>query len=274
MATDKTTVGFAAALWACVGAAAATLADPSPPPTPTPASSDTVRSAPPTAGQHIHGEQTEESPEGSRNLFQSDMTIMTGMTPRDPMGGMAMPGWRVMDMGVVRLQFNRQGGPSGREAFESTNWNMVHAEHDFLGGRFSLMMMNSLEPATLTRFGTPQIFQLGETLDREPLVDVQHPHDFFMNLSATYRHPLGADGGFWLQYAPVGEPALGPAAFMHRASSGENPAAPLGHHGQDSTHITFGVVTAGARGRPSTARSRTRTAGTSSRESSTPRPGA
>ena len=66
-----------------------------------------------------------------------------------------------------------------------------------------------------------------------------------MNLSATFRHPLGDDGGFWIQYAPVGEPALGPTAFMHRASSGENPTAPLGHHGQDSTHVTFGVATVG-----------------------------
>jgi hypothetical protein len=173
------------------------------------------------------------------------MTLMTGMMPRDPMGGMVMPGWHVMDMGVVRLSYNRQGGPAGKEVFESSNWNMVHAEHDVWGGRFSLMLMNSLEPATMTRRGSPELFQEGETLDKQPLVDVQHPHDFFMNLSATYRHPLGEDGGFWIQYAPVGEPALGPTAFMHRASSGENPTAPLGHHGQDSTHITFGVATVG-----------------------------
>jgi hypothetical protein len=44
----------------------------------------------------------------------------------------------------------------------------------------------------------------------------------------------------------VGEPALGPVAFMHRASSGENPTAPLGHHWQDSTHIAFNVITMGA----------------------------
>lgn len=191
----------------------------------------------------------EHAADPSRNVFQSDMTLMTGMTPRDPMGGMVMPGWHLMDMGVARLSWDRQGGPSGKAVLESSNWNMVHAQHDLWGGRLSLMMMNSLEPATMTRRGSPQLFQEGETLDRQPLIDVQHPHDFFMNLSATYRRPLGdadaADAGFWVQYAPVGEPALGPPAFMHRASSGENPTAPLGHHGQDSTHITFGVVTAG-----------------------------
>ncbi len=66
-----------------------------------------------------------------------------------------------------------------------------------------------------------------------------------MNLSATWRHAVGADGGVWIQVAPVGEPALGPVAFMHRASSGENPTAPLGHHWEDSTHIAFEVVTLG-----------------------------
>ena len=62
--------------------------------------------------------------------------------------------------------------------------------------------------------GSPQLFQEGETFESQPLVDYQHPHDFFMNVSATYRHPLGTEGGIWFQLAPVGEPALGPPAFM------------------------------------------------------------
>ena len=182
---------------------------------------------------------------GNRNLFQSDMTIMTGMTPQDPMDGMMMPGWHVMDIGVARLTYNYQGGPSGGEAWESTNWNMLHAQHDLWGGRLSLMLMNSLEPATMSKRGSPQLFQEGETFEGQPLVDYQHPHDFFMNVSATYRHSLGAESGIWFQLAPVGEPALGPTAFMHRASAGENPTAPLSHHGQDSTHVTFSVITLG-----------------------------
>jgi hypothetical protein len=222
------------ALWLFGGAIFALAADGPPPPTPTPA-----------PAEHRDHDTAMEAPAEPRNLFSSDMTAMLGMRPQDPMGGMVMPGWHLMDMGVVHLTYNRQGGKSGSEAFESTNWNMVHAQHDLWGGRFSLMLMNSLEPETMKRRGSPELFQEGETLDKQPLVDVQHPHDFFMNLSATYRHPLGEEGGFWVQYAPVGEPALGPTAFMHRASSGDNPAAPLGHHGQDSTHITFGVVTAG-----------------------------
>jgi hypothetical protein len=50
----------------------------------------------------------------------------------------------------------------------------------------------------------------------------------------------------WSIYAaPSGEPALGPVAFMHRPSAMDNPAAPLTHHWQDATHVSFGVVTGG-----------------------------
>jgi hypothetical protein len=42
----------------------------------------------------------------------------------------------------------------------------------------------------------------------------------------------------------VGSPAIGPAAFMHRASGRNNPQAPLAHHYLDSTHITPGVLRA------------------------------
>src|SRR5678816_1028801 len=40
-------------------------------------------------------------------------------------------------------------------------------------------------------------------------------------------------------------PALGPVAFMHRVSALSNPLAPITHHWFDSTHITYGVATAG-----------------------------
>lgn len=185
---------------------------------------------------------SEDAPPG---LFSSDMTAMTGMRPSDPMATMEMPGWHVSDLGIARLLFNRQGGPSGGGELESSNWNMLHAQHDFAGGRLTLMLMNSLEPATFPARGSRELFQTGEAYRGEPLVDRQHPHDFFMNLSATYRRALGEDAGIWVQIAPVGEPALGPVAFMHRASSGDNPTAPLGHHWEDSTHIAFEVVTLG-----------------------------
>src|SRR5256712_4351309 len=65
-----------------------------------------------------------------------------------------------------------------------------------------------------------------------------------MQLAGILRIPLNDTTGLTIAGGPVGEPALGPVAFMHRASAFENPAAPLGHHTFDSTHIAFGVVTA------------------------------
>lgn len=170
---------------------------------------------------------------------------MAGMTADAAPHGPG-PGWSFMTMGLARLQYNRQGGPSGDTALESSNWSMAMAQRPWPQGTLTLMMMNSLEPATFRGGGMPQIFQTGETYQGRPLVDRQHPHDLFMSLSATWRRPAGEGRAFWLQVAPVGEPALGPTAFMHRASSGENPAAPLGHHWHDSSHITRTVVTVGA----------------------------
>src|SRR6266542_3593157 len=212
---------------------------------PTPTPSPSTEKTPTSTSDESMKEMSHGDSDSNRHLFQSDMSLMTGMVPKDPMAGMAMPGWHVMDLGVARLSYNRQGGPSGGSGVESSNWNMIHAQKALGAGRLSLMMMNSLEPATYPKAGSRELFQTGECYGGRPLVDRQHPHDFFMNLSATYRLDLGADSGAWLQVAPVGEPALGPTAFMHRASSGENPTAPLGHHWQDSTHISFNVLTLG-----------------------------
>jgi hypothetical protein len=175
--------------------------------------------------------------------FESDMTRMLGMTPEP--SGERIDRWRVMVLGIARGSANHQGGPSGKGAIESTNWNMAMAQRDLGPGRLTLMLMSSLEPATVPRRGSPELFQTGETYKRAPLVDRQHPHDFFMNASATFRAALGGSGAAWAQAALRGDPALGPTAFMHRASAGENPVAPLGHHWQDSTHITNNVITLG-----------------------------
>jgi len=66
-----------------------------------------------------------------------------------------------------------------------------------------------------------------------------------MELSAQYTLPLGEHGTWFTYFGYPGEPALGPVAFMHRMSASENPSATLSHHLQDSTHISFGVLTSG-----------------------------
>src|SRR3989454_12467818 len=66
-----------------------------------------------------------------------------------------------------------------------------------------------------------------------------------MELAALYERAVARNLAVSLYAAPVGEPAVGPAAFPHRPSAADDPLAPLAHHWQDGTHITFGVLTAG-----------------------------
>ena len=122
---------------------------------------------------------------------------------------------------------------------------MFAAAHKLGGGTIQFDLMLSLEPATITGERYPELFQTGETAYGKPLVDAQHPHDFIMGLGVHYAHPLAENTILELYFAPVGDPALGPVAFPHRASAEELPQAPLSHHWQDSTHIADEVVTAG-----------------------------
>src|SRR4030095_1475343 len=112
-------------------------------------------------------------------------------------------------------------------------------------GTLLLRQMFSAESLTSPHPGFPQIFQTGETYHGEPLVDHQHPHNVFAELSAYNTLPTNRRISWLLYGGPSAEPALGPVAFMHRASAAELPAAPLSHHLQDSTHTSFGVLTTG-----------------------------
>jgi hypothetical protein len=103
--------------------------------------------------------------------------------------------------------------------------------------------MLSLEPATVTGRQYPLLFQQGETAFGLPIVDGQHPHDFFMELAVLYDLKLGEKSLLSFYFAPMGDPAIGPAAYPHRASAIENPVGTLGHHQEDSTHIADDVIT-------------------------------
>ena len=123
---------------------------------------------------------------------------------------------------------------------------MGMASHPLLAGTITLRAMLSAEPATMGgEKAFPLLLQTGETYGGVPLHDRQHPHDLFMETAAIYRHTIADAIGVELYAAASGEPALGPTAFMHRASAMNNPLPPIGHHWQDATHITFGVLTAG-----------------------------
>lgn len=165
-----------------------------------------------------------------------------------PMGGSHVMGtdWTLMAHGFVNLVHDRQSGPRGDTKTVSQSMLMLMAQRDLSAGTLGLRAMLSLEP-TMGRSGYPLLFQTGETADgRDHLVDRQHPHDAFMELSASYSLKWGDDGAAFAYVGVPGEPALGPGAFMHRFSGMRNPEAPLTHHWLDSTHITFGVATLGA----------------------------
>ena len=153
--------------------------------------------------------------------------------------------WEWMAHGVIFADYNQQGGPRGEGKAESVNWGMLMEQHKLGRGTILLRQMFSAESLTSPHPGFPELFQTGETYHGEALVDHQHPHNVFAELSAFYLLPLSKSISWELYGGPAAEPALGPVTYIHRASAAELPLAPLSHHLQDSTHTSFGVVTTG-----------------------------
>jgi len=153
--------------------------------------------------------------------------------------------WTLMFHANVFILDEQQSGPRGADKFFSTNWFMGMAQHKLGAGVFTIRNMLTLEPATITDRRYPLLFQQGETAYGVPIADGQHPHDFVMELAVLYDLELGDNGLLSFYFAPVGDPAIGPTAYPHRASAAENPVASLGHHQEDSTHVAADVATAG-----------------------------
>jgi hypothetical protein len=153
--------------------------------------------------------------------------------------------WSLMLHGQAFLVGQQQSGPRGADKLFSVNWLMPMAQREMGRGTFTARAMLSLEPATVTERRYPLLFQEGETAAGRPITDGQHPHDLFMELALLYDLKLSRRSLLSFYVAPVGDPALGPTAFPHRASAAENPLAAISHHQQDSTHIAADVVTVG-----------------------------
>jgi len=153
--------------------------------------------------------------------------------------------WTIMLHGQGFFQYDWQGESRGASQLGVVNWAMAAASRSLGGGQLQLRAMLSAEPWTIGSHGYPLLLQSGEAYQGAPLHDRQHPHDLFMEVAALYERPIARNLGFSLYLAPVGEPAVGPVAFPHRPSAADDPLAPISHHWQDGTHITFGVVTAG-----------------------------
>jgi hypothetical protein len=181
-------------------------------------------------------------------MFASGTSVNPASSPESMVHLMAGK-WMLMLHGQAFLGGVQQTGQRGGDKFLSVNWFMAEASHPLGGGALAVRSMLSLEPATITDRRFPELFQTGETAFGSPIIDGQHPHNFFMELSLRYTHPIAEGSSFTFYVAPVGDPALGPVAYPHRASASELPQAPLGHHLEDSTHISDDVVTAGIRNR-------------------------
>jgi hypothetical protein len=176
--------------------------------------------------------------DASGTAWQPDSTPMEGLDGK-------LGDWSTMLHGYIYGIFDHQGGPRGADKTFSESMFMGMAQHGLGPGRVTLRAMLSLDPL-MGKSGYPLLLQTGETANgTTPLVDRQHPHDLFMELAAIYALPLNDRVSLFGYFGYPGEPALGPPTFMHRFSAMDDPAAPITHHWLDSTHITFGVLTAG-----------------------------
>ncbi len=176
-------------------------------------------------------------------MYLMQLASGTSINPQSWPMPMLMPTPKLMLMGQAYITDTQQSGSRGGDKFFSTNWFMAAYQVKAGRGAFLLQGMLSLDPATVTNRSYPLLFQTGETAYGRPLIDAQHPHDLFMGLGIHYARPLGENTIVHAYYAPVGDPALGPVAYPHRASAFELPQATLGHHWQDSTHIAINVAT-------------------------------
>ena len=190
-------------------------------------------------------------PAGELLMQEASGTSVNPSSAAMPMRMMMLmrSGWNLAFMGDAFLTETQQTGPRGGDKLYSTNVGMFSAEHRLWGGAFVAEAMLSLEPATVSGRRYPLLFQTGETAFGAPIEDGQHPHNFFMGLGVHYARPLGDETIVEAYFAPVGDPALGPIAYPHRASAAEIPEAPIGHHWEDSTHISYDVVTVGVKRR-------------------------
>jgi hypothetical protein len=153
--------------------------------------------------------------------------------------------WTFSLHGNAFLVHTQQKSPRGGDKIFSANWVMPMFTRTSGKNAITFRTMFSAEPATVTKREYPLLFQTGETAFGRGIVDGQHPHDLIMELAARYDRSLGERTQLFVYAGPIAEPALGPVAFPHRASASENPAAVLGHHYQDSTHISNSVATLG-----------------------------
>jgi hypothetical protein len=187
--------------------------------------------------QHEHGESASPPP-------ASGTAWLPGAAPQRGYHT-TLGSWAVMVHGSVFVQFVRAFGTRGDYQLGSVNWFMADARRPLAAGTVGVRLMASAEVLTVTERGYPQLLQVAEPYRGETLNDRMHPHELLSEAAVTYERGVAGNLRASLYLAAVGEPALGPVAYMHRPSAADEPAAPLGHHAEDGAHTTFGVATFG-----------------------------
>jgi len=211
-----------------------------------------------------HDGHDHQHDQGMHDGYETHMSMQSSINIADPMnressgtswvpdstpmyGHMFMLGEDMLMLhGAIFPRYTNVSTRRGDDRIDAPNWIMGMYSHPLgdsaqLGGR----LMMSLDPLTEGGRGYPLLFQSGESWHDQPLHDRQHPHDLFDELSISYSQKFDLDLSAYFYFGYPGEPALGPPTFMHRLSAMDDPDAPLGHHWQDSTHVTFGVATGG-----------------------------
>jgi len=175
---------------------------------------------------------------GSGTSWLPDSSPMRG-------GHFSVGDWSLMLHGAAYGQYDHQNGFRRETQPGLIDWEMLMAMRPMAGGLFRFNVMTSFEALVLGPQGYPQLLQTGGTYHGARLVNHQHPHDLVSELAAVYDHSLTGRVAASVYAGVVGEPALGPVSYMHRPSAAGDPFAPLGHHWQDASHESFGVITLG-----------------------------
>ena len=151
--------------------------------------------------------------------------------------------WAAVVHGRAFLQYAATAGTRTAQQFGSVNWIEGMVTGPAPGGRLAMGMMLSAEPWTLPAPGAPELLQVAVPYQGLLVADRQPPHLALMDLSMAYLASLGRDLTAGIYLAAVGDPALGPPVYLHRPAATADPTLPLGHHAQDATHSSAGVVT-------------------------------
>ncbi|WP_202925383.1 hypothetical protein [Mucilaginibacter sp. 14171R-50] len=206
------------------------------------------------AGMKMDGMQMMTNSQSLNLPMTRDGSGTSWLPDASPMYGIMLNNgkWSYMLHGNISLRYTKQDlgnkGSRGDDKFDAPNWFMGMAQRKLgQNGLLHFNLMMSLDRLTEGGGGYPLLFQSGESWKGFPLIDHQHPHDLFSELSASYAYSFSKNSDLSIYFGYPGEPALGPVAFMHRPSAMSNPDAPISHHWSDATHITFGVATIGFR---------------------------